>query len=57
MTREDLGRLCGLHEPIRGPDLKVGPNVLTLEATVDARKLASGLHAATASQVADIMND
>ncbi|HSQ65474.1 MAG TPA: hypothetical protein VLM85_19780 [Polyangiaceae bacterium] len=57
MTREDLGRLCGLHEPLRGPDLRVGPQVLTLEATIDARKLAFGAHAATASQIGDIMKD
>ena len=55
MTRTDLGRLCGLHEPIRGPDLRISPAILTVSARVDARKLAAGARAATGGQLSEIM--
>jgi hypothetical protein len=55
--RSDLGRLCGLHEPIRGPDLIVSPTILTVSAQIDARKLASGARAATGGQIDEIMNE
>ena len=53
--RSDLGRLCGLNEPIRGPILKTSPTVLSIFAVVDADKLASGARAATSSQIDEIM--
>jgi hypothetical protein len=53
--RSDLGRLCGLHELIRGPVLKTSPTVLSLFAVVDAAHLASGARAATSSQIDEIM--
>ena len=55
ISRSDLGRLCGLHEPIRGPILKTSPTVLSLFAVIDAAKLASGARAATGSQIDEIM--
>lgn len=55
IARSDLGRLCGLHEPIRGPILKTSPTVLSLFAVIDAAKLASGARAATGSQIDEIM--
>jgi hypothetical protein len=57
IARSDLGRLCGLHEPIRGPDLKVSPTILTVSAQIDARKLAAGARAATGGQIDEIMNE
>lgn len=55
IAESDLGRLCGLNAPIRGPILKTSPTVLSLYAVVDAERLASGAHAATSSQIDEIM--
>jgi hypothetical protein len=55
ISRSDLGRLCGLDEPIRGPILKATPTILTIYAVIDASKLASGARAATGSQIDEIM--
>ena len=55
IARSDLGRLCGLHEPIRGPNLKISPTVLSLFAVIDASRLASGARSATGSQIDEIM--
>ncbi len=55
IARSDLGRLTGLHEPIRGPDLTVSPTILTVSTRIDARKLAQGARAATSGQIDEIM--
>lgn len=55
IARSDLGRLCGLHEPIRGPDLKVTPTILTVSARIDGQKLARGARASTGGQIDEIM--
>jgi hypothetical protein len=57
IARSDLGRLCGWHEPIRGPDLVVSPTILTVSARIDALKLARGARAATGGQVEEIMKE
>jgi hypothetical protein len=57
ILRSDFGRLCGAHEPIRGPDLEVGPDVLTVQVTLDAAHLAAGLRIATAPKIDEIMKD
>jgi hypothetical protein len=57
ISRSDLGRLCSLHEPIRGPDLATSPTILTVSARIDARKLAAGARAATGGQIDEIMNE
>ncbi|HEY1955211.1 MAG TPA: hypothetical protein VGH28_06350 [Polyangiaceae bacterium] len=55
IAESDLGRLCGLNVPIRGPILKTSPTVLSLFAVIDAERLASGAHSATGSQIDEIM--
>jgi hypothetical protein len=55
IARSDLGRLCGLHEPIRGPILKTSPTVLSVFVVLDASRLSSGARAATGSQIDEIM--
>ncbi len=55
ISRSDLGRLCGLNDPIRGPILKTTPTILSLYAVIDAARLASGARAATGSQIDEIM--
>jgi hypothetical protein len=57
ITRSDLGRLCGWHEPIRGPDLTTSPTILTVSARIDALKLARGARAATRGQIEEIMKE
>lgn len=57
MTRSDLGRLCGWHEPIQGPDLTTSPTILTVSARIDAVKLAQGARAATRGQIEEIMKE
>jgi hypothetical protein len=57
ISRSDLGRLCGLHEPVRGPILKTTPTMLSVYAVIDAARVASGLRAATGSQIEEIMKD
>lgn len=55
--RSDLGRLCGVHEPIRGPVLKTSPTVLSVYVVLDASRIASGLRSATGSQIDEIMKN
>lgn len=55
ISRSDLGRLCGLNEPIRGPILKTTPTILSLYAVIDAARLAAGARSATGSQIDEIM--
>jgi len=57
VSRSDLGRLCGLNEPVRGPILKTSPTVLSVYVVLDAARIASGLRAATGSQIDEIMRD
>jgi len=55
LSDSGLGRLCGVNHPLRGPDVRGTPEALYAEATVDATQLGKGLHAAVASDVAEMM--
>ncbi len=55
MGSSSLGKLCGVNQPLRGPDVRGTPEALTAEAVIDAAAVGRGLHAAVASEVSEIM--
>jgi hypothetical protein len=55
MASSSLGKLCGVNQPLRGPDVRGAPDSLTAEAVIDAAAVGRGLHAAVASEVSEIM--
>ena len=55
MASSSLGRLCGVNQPLRGPDVRGQPDALFAEAVIDATLLGKGLHAAVASEVSEMM--
>lgn len=55
MASSSLGRLCGVNQPLRGPDVRGQPDALFAEAVIDATLLGKGLHAAVASEVGEMM--
>ncbi|CAN5184418.1 hypothetical protein BH09MYX1_BH09MYX1_47270 [soil metagenome] len=55
LTSSGLGRLCGVNQPLRGPDVRGQPDALFADMVIDAAVLAQGLHAAVASEVSEIM--
>lgn len=55
LASSSLGRLCGVNQPLRGPDVRGQPDALFAEAVIDAALLGKGLHAAVASEVSEIM--
>lgn len=50
-----LGRLCGAHEPLGAPTTRGLPDALVHDVTVDAARVAKGLHDAVDADVAELM--
>lgn len=56
LIESPLGRLLGLHRPAKEPELTVRESFLELEATYALRPVLSGLHAAVAAQLREMMD-
>jgi hypothetical protein len=55
LSSSSLGRLLGLRNPMVPVRIKTSPDALTLDVTVDAMALSSGLRDATSGTVDAIM--
>ena len=55
LANSALGKLCGVNQPFRGPDVRTTPTALFVEVVVDAGAVARGVRAATGAEVDEIM--
>lgn len=55
LSESPIGRLFGVHRPVRAPVVHVEPDALVLDATIDGAALARGVHHAVDAEVAEIM--
>lgn len=55
LSNSALGKLCGVNQPFRGPDVRTTPTALFVEVVVDPGAVARGLRAATGAEVDEIM--
>jgi hypothetical protein len=56
LAQSGTGRLLGLNEPVRGPSIELGPNLLELRVELEALTLARGLRAAVEADVWEILD-
>ncbi len=57
LAESSMGRLFGLDQPSAPPEVSVSPHLLTLDMHLQASPLATGLHAAVAADVWEILQD
>ncbi len=57
LSKNAIGRLCGLHEPVESPRVFAVPGGLRVDATFDAKRLASGLHQTLDAEISEIMKN
>ena len=50
-----LGALCGADAPVAGPTVTTSSEAIILQVSLDAMKVAKGIHAATGANVDEIM--
>lgn len=55
LANSALGKLCGVNQPFRGPDVRTTPTALFVDLVVDASAVARGVRAATSAEVDEIM--
>ncbi|WP_394821882.1 hypothetical protein [Pendulispora albinea] len=55
ISESALGRLCGLNDPVAGPDVHAEPDALVAELTISATSLFRGIQAATGASVDELM--
>jgi hypothetical protein len=55
LAASELGRLLALDRPLRAPRVNVSAELLELELALDARAVLSGLHAAVAGSVDELL--
>lgn len=55
LANSALGKLCGVNQPFRGPDVRTTPTALFVDLVVDAEAVARGVRAATGAEVDEIM--
>ena len=55
LSKNPVGRMLGLHEPVESPHVAALPDALRVEATFDGEKIARGLHRALEAEISEIM--